>query len=98
MKNKKQTTVNLTKEAQIIKEDLAPVYGLKNILSAGLILFNKLSHADQKSLIREVSVNEDKAKDTNEVAVRSGRNVVIRTKALLSKKKQSQGRQSKEPA
>ena len=32
MSNVKQTTVILTDKAQIIKEDLAPVLGLKNIL------------------------------------------------------------------
>jgi hypothetical protein len=34
MPSKNTTTVVLTEKAQIIKEDLAPIYGLKNILSA----------------------------------------------------------------
>ena len=35
MGKKDQTTVNLNELAQKVKEDLAPIYGLKNILSDG---------------------------------------------------------------
>lgn len=52
MKNEKQTTVNLTEVAQVIKDDLAPVFGLKNILSAGLILFDKLTDKEQKQIVK----------------------------------------------
>jgi len=55
MVNEKHTTVNLTEKAQVIKEDLAPIFGLKNILSAGLILFGKLTDTEQKSTINEAN-------------------------------------------
>jgi len=41
--------------AQVIKDQLAPVYGLKNIISAGLFLFDNLSSDEQKNTIQEVS-------------------------------------------
>lgn len=50
MARKKHTTVILTEKSQLIKEDFAPIFGLKNILSAGLVLFGRLS-ADQKQKI-----------------------------------------------
>ena len=52
MKEIPHTTVVLTKKAQEIKFDLAPIYGLKNILSAGLMLFGKLTDRQQKEAIR----------------------------------------------
>ena len=55
MANEKHTTVNLTEKAQEFKEDLAPIFGLKNILSAGLILFGKLTDAEQKAAINEAN-------------------------------------------
>ena len=58
MAQKKQTTVNLLASAQIVKEDLAPVYGLKNILSAGLILFGRLTDTEQKRLLKTVNESE----------------------------------------
>lgn len=58
MASKEQTTVNLTEKAQVIKEDLAPVFGLKNILSAGLLLFGNLDSDEQKSKIAEANTNE----------------------------------------
>lgn len=45
------TTVRLSEKAQEIKEELTPVFGLKNILSAGLVLFNKLNAEQQKKII-----------------------------------------------
>jgi len=62
MEKMKHTTVNLTEKAQIIKEDLAPIYGLKNILSAGLILFGKLSSDLQKHTIHEANHEKDTQK------------------------------------
>jgi len=53
MRVRNQTTVVLTKVAQEIKDDLAPIYGLKNMLSAGLILFGKLPLDKQKEAILE---------------------------------------------
>lgn len=58
---KKHTTVILTEKAQEIKEDLAPVFGLKNILSAGLILVGRLSSDNQKSTIAEANGSEVKS-------------------------------------
>jgi len=49
------TTVRLSEKAQQIKEELAPVFGLKNILSAGLVLFNKLNAERQKDIIKEAN-------------------------------------------
>jgi len=62
MEKMKHTTVNLTQKAQNIKEDLAPIYGLKNILSAGLILFGKLSSDLQKDTIHEANHEKDAQK------------------------------------
>jgi len=53
MSKKDQTTVNLSEKAQAIKDDLAPLFGLKNILSAGLILFGNLTSDQQKRAIAE---------------------------------------------
>lgn len=52
MPSKNTTTVVLTDSAQEIKEDLAPIYGLKNILSAGIVLFGQLDSDQQKQIIR----------------------------------------------
>jgi len=40
--------------AQKIKDELAPVYGLKNILSAGLVLFGHLTAKKQREIIKLV--------------------------------------------
>jgi len=58
MGKKEQTTVNLTEKAQTIKDDLAPVFGLKNILSAGLILFSRLSAEQKMQVIKDANGNE----------------------------------------
>ncbi len=55
MPSLKQTTVVLNEVVQEIKSELAPIYGLKNILSAGLLLFNRLSDGDQKKVVAEVN-------------------------------------------
>lgn len=54
MPSKNTTTVVLNKTVQKIKDELAPVFGLKNILSAGLLLFSRLSDSEQKKTIAEV--------------------------------------------
>jgi len=51
----KKTTVDLTDKAQDVKDLLSPVYGLKNILSAGLIALNKLSAEERERVIVEVN-------------------------------------------
>jgi len=55
MTEKKSTTVNLNVIAQAIKDDLAPVYGLKNILSAGLVLFSRLSATEREELVDTIN-------------------------------------------
>jgi len=49
------TTVVLTKVAQEVKDDKAPVFGLKNILSAGLVLFGRLTSDEQIRIIAEAN-------------------------------------------
>jgi hypothetical protein len=58
MPSNKSTSVVFTKEVQAIKDKLAPVFGLKKLLSAGLILFNELSDAEQKDMIARVGKSE----------------------------------------
>lgn len=66
MTSKNQTTVNLTEKSQLIKEDLAPIFGLKNILSAGLVLLSKLTAEQKQQIIAEANRNNSKPKDMNE--------------------------------
>lgn len=51
----KRTTVDLTNLAQDILSKLKPVFGIKNTLSAGLILLNKLSFEDLTKIIAETT-------------------------------------------
>jgi len=53
--NQNPTTVRLTESVQRIKMELSPIYGLKNILSAGLLLFSRLSDTEQKKIVAEVN-------------------------------------------
>jgi len=55
MPSKQHTTVVLNESVQKIKDELSPIYGLKNILSAGLMLFDRLSDTEQKKVIAEVN-------------------------------------------
>ena len=55
MPSPKHTTVVLNESVQEIKDELSPIYGLKNILSAGLLLFSRLSDSEQKKIIAEVN-------------------------------------------
>lgn len=55
MPSMKHTTVVLSGKAQEIKEDLAPIFGLKNILSAGLVLMGKLSAEQKQAIIAEAN-------------------------------------------
>lgn len=54
MDNQKHTTVNLTDYAQPIKDRLK-VYGLKNIISAGLVLLDMLEPKDREEFIGLIS-------------------------------------------
>ena len=53
--NKKniRTSVDLTEFVQPIKERLVPIYGLKGILSAGILVFSKLPAEDREKAITE---------------------------------------------
>jgi hypothetical protein len=55
MSDRTHTTVVLNDSIQKIKDELAPVYGLKRILSAGLWLFSRLSADEQKAVITELN-------------------------------------------
>jgi hypothetical protein len=66
MPSKKSTTVVLHKDVHRIKTELAGIYGLKNLLSAGILLFSRLSDSEQKNLIKEVNkldIKEDQPAD-----------------------------------
>ena len=55
MPSKNHTTVVLNEFVQKYKDELAPIYGLKNILEAGLLLFSRLSDSEQKKTVAEVN-------------------------------------------
>lgn len=86
MASEKQTTVNLTEKAQAVKEDLAPVFGLKNILSAGLILLDKLSAQQQKSTIAEA--NDEKTKQADKKTLKE---VIAAIKEMVEVERQQPG-------
>lgn len=46
-----KTTVNLTEKTEPLKQQLMPIYGLRNILSAGVLLFSKLDADNQRKAI-----------------------------------------------
>ena len=52
MPRKNPTSVALNETVQKIKDEMAPVYGLKNILSAGLVLFWRLSPPEREVAVR----------------------------------------------
>jgi len=87
----KQTTVVLTEKSQVIKEDLAPIFGLKNILSAGLLLFGSLTAIEQKlfielankSLAEESSQNPDKEQEFRRRILK----ILTEAQAIPAKKK-----------
>ena len=56
--DKNITTVRLSEKALEIKRKLAPVFGMKNIVSAGLILLDRLSADQQKAVIAEANGGE----------------------------------------
>ena len=53
--DKNITTVRLSEKALEIKKKLAPVFGMRNIVSAGLILLDRLPAAQQKTVISEAN-------------------------------------------
>ena len=50
-----RTSVDLTEFVQPIKECLTPIYGLKSILSAGILVFSKLPAEDREKAIAEAN-------------------------------------------
>jgi len=69
MPSKKSTTVVLNKKVQHLKDELAAVYGLKNLLSAGILRFSRLTDSEQKDTIKEINQMEqmdDAAEDAAE--------------------------------
>ena len=89
MRIRNQTTVVLTKKAQGVKDDLAPVFGLKNILSVGLILFDELSCSDQKIIILEANSIQPQQEHTQasktDPAKKVAQKLIARTKARQAK-------------
>ena len=83
MKKNQHTTVVLSEKSQEIKEDLAPVFGLKNILSAGLILLNMLDAEQQKAAIAFALGKLEKF---------SAENIVFEASVDAAKKKRKQYR------
>lgn len=59
MPSKNTTTVVLTDSAQVVKDDLAPIFGLKNILSAGLMLFAGLTDQEMIDAVGAVNGKPD---------------------------------------
>jgi len=84
MPSPKQTTVVLSESVQALKDELAPIYGLKNILSAGLLLFSRLSDTEQKKILGYV---HNLAKADQEAA-----ELVSAAEADAAKHKQRRGR------
>lgn len=61
MPRKKSTSIVLNEKVQEIKDRLAPAFGLKNILSVGLILFDDLSDTEQKEAVADLNKTPDAA-------------------------------------
>jgi len=55
MSKAKSTSIVLPDNVKKLKDELAPVYGLKNILSAGLVLFGRLSADEREKIIADLS-------------------------------------------
>jgi len=55
MSIKKHTSIVFHKKIEPIKNELASVYGLKSLVSAGILLFSRQSDAAQKELVKEVN-------------------------------------------
>jgi len=70
MPSKEATSVVFFPRAQQVKIELAPLYGLKRILSASLVEFAKLSQEEQIRAIREAQLPLDA---TESVSARAAR-------------------------
>jgi len=91
MGSPKQTAVNLSKNVQKIKDELAPVYGLKNILSAGLLLFSRLSDTEQKKAVAEVNKMVADGRQSDESPRQQLHNAINRIKEMLEIEHQQPG-------
>lgn len=58
MTRKKSTTIVLSETVQAIKDEHADLYGLKELISAGLVLFDKLPETEQIKLIKKIIKDE----------------------------------------
>lgn len=56
MPRKNPTSIVLTKKAQMIKDRLVNIYGLKPIISAGLILLDQYSDKEKNKIIESVNL------------------------------------------
>lgn len=81
MKNKRQTAINLTAQAQEIKNRVVQAFSLKMLVSAGFYLFDKLSDGEKIDLISRVSADEQAAE------------IVAAAEADAAKQRQKKGRQ-----
>jgi len=54
MSKTQPTSVRFPKSMDKVREELAQIYGLHNVVCAGLLLFNQLDPVKQKEAIRQV--------------------------------------------
>ena len=55
MAAKQSTSIQFYDEIKPLKDDLSAIFGLKNLVSAGVLLFSRLNSDCQKKIIKEVS-------------------------------------------
>ena len=89
MPRKNPTSVVLNESVQQVKDELSPIYGLKNILSAGLLIFSRLSAEEQKQFIAEVN---NQLIDVEKIGRAAKRPVTLRDaiKEIVRKTKEKQ--------
>ena len=90
MPRKTPTSIVLNEFCQETKDELAPVYGLKNIISAGLLLFSRLSDTEQKKAIAELHKMAQAKKEVDEI--------VSGAEADAARPKRKQARKRARPA
>ena len=83
-----KTTVDLTEIAQSIKKGLMPIFGLKNVLSAGLLLFSKLSAEQQKHAIAEANGLQVESEPTEKKTLQGALDMI---KEMVEVEKQQPG-------
>jgi hypothetical protein len=55
MPAKRPTSIQFYDEIEPLKDELSAVFGLKNLISAGVLLFSRLDSDTQKKLIKEIT-------------------------------------------